>query len=311
MALIPDPVRRAIGRIATRDGVTLDEIAASFRETEGADPDPLVLRSTLAVLGLAGEVYRDDARRYYTREVGGPGPDFDWRTVPESRRPVDLLPGHGFGAMTAWQRELAMGIARYRPNRTGGRPLGRMIWPERGGHLKSPVYIAFGRETLTGPDVLDDFEWWPRNDRVMTASSPAAGEWTLLYLTESPPNRQGFGAGWYLYGPDVAALPLGNVGVADALNSAETQARAYLQIERSRTQMQGTGPVVPDELRAAIHAGHVAQVVVFCDRCGVEHRGDFAGETREARLAAARTFLENRKGWLCREDDQCPVCRTS
>ncbi len=311
MALFPDPVRRAINRIATRDGVTIDEIADSFRETEGTDPDPLVLRSTLAALGLTGEVYRDEERRYYTREVGGPGPDVDPRAV-QPWRAIDLLPGHGFAAMNAWERELAMILARHRPNRDGRPALGHMIWPSEGGHLKSPTYISYGRQPSTEPpDVLDDFEWWPLNDRAMTASSPAGGEWTLLYLYDSPPNRNGFGRGWYLYGPDVAALPLGDVGAADALNAAERQTRAYIQLERARAEQPATGPLVSDELRAAIHAGHVTQVVIFCDRCGVEHRGDFVGATKEERFEAARRFLENRKGWLCRDDDVCPVCRTS
>ena len=70
-----------------------------------------------------------------------------------------------------------------------------------------------------------------------------------------------------------------------------------------------SSPVIPEHIRAAIHAGHVALVVVFCDRCGVEDEGDYTGETKEVRLAAARRHL-GEQGWLCNADgDLCPACR--
>lgn len=70
-----------------------------------------------------------------------------------------------------------------------------------------------------------------------------------------------------------------------------------------------SSPVIPEHIRAAIHAGHVALVVVFCDRCGVEDEGDYTGETKEVRLAAARRHLGG-QGWLCNADgDLCPNCR--
>lgn len=64
--------------------------------------------------------------------------------------------------------------------------------------------------------------------------------------------------------------------------------------------------LVPDHIRAAIHAGHIGQVVIFCDRCGVEARGDYTGETREIRFAAARRNLAE-TGWhIGSAYDGCP-----
>lgn len=69
------------------------------------------------------------------------------------------------------------------------------------------------------------------------------------------------------------------------------------------------GSVVPDHIRAAIHAGHVSQVVIFCDGCGVEEAGDYTGETSEVRFAAARRHLAETKGWDIGEAyDNCPAC---
>lgn len=70
------------------------------------------------------------------------------------------------------------------------------------------------------------------------------------------------------------------------------------------------GPdVVPEHIRAAIHAGHVGQVVIFCDGCGVEEEGDYTGETREDRFAAARRHLAEAKGWgIVPGGDWCPAC---
>lgn len=78
--------------------------------------------------------------------------------------------------------------------------------------------------------------------------------------------------------------------------------------------MSKTGHPIPknpraasEEVRAAIRAGHVAQVVIFCDRCGdVEHRADYTGGTRKVRFAAARRHLVESEGWHC--DDQVDVC---
>jgi hypothetical protein len=70
-----------------------------------------------------------------------------------------------------------------------------------------------------------------------------------------------------------------------------------------------SSPIVPDHIRAAIHAGHVGQVVIFCDRCGVQEVSDYTGETREVRFAAARRNLAENKGWRITDDlDLCPTC---
>lgn len=69
-----------------------------------------------------------------------------------------------------------------------------------------------------------------------------------------------------------------------------------------------TGSVVPDHIRAAIHAGHIGQVVIFCDGCGDEEEGDYIGETREDRFAAARRYLAKTKGWDIGDYDLCPTC---
>lgn len=70
-----------------------------------------------------------------------------------------------------------------------------------------------------------------------------------------------------------------------------------------------TGSVVPDDVHAAILAGQVAQVVIFCDNCGIEHRGDYIGETREDRFAAAREYLARVEEWDTGPYyDLCPSC---
>lgn len=70
-----------------------------------------------------------------------------------------------------------------------------------------------------------------------------------------------------------------------------------------------TEPVTDPAVRTAIHAGHVGQVVIFCDECGVESAGDYTGQTREVRFAAARRHLAQSAGWSCTDDDDlCPQC---
>lgn len=72
---------------------------------------------------------------------------------------------------------------------------------------------------------------------------------------------------------------------------------------------QSPEPVIPDHIREAIHAGHVAQVVVNCDECLDEWEGDVIGETSEERLAAARAYLADERGWrITDESDLCPKC---
>lgn len=70
----------------------------------------------------------------------------------------------------------------------------------------------------------------------------------------------------------------------------------------------GSGSVVSDDIRAAIHAGHIGQVTIFCDICGVEETGDYTGETKTIRFAAARRYLAREKGWSTEGDDLCPTC---
>lgn len=67
-------------------------------------------------------------------------------------------------------------------------------------------------------------------------------------------------------------------------------------------------PVIPDDIRAAIHAGHVALVVIFCDRCSTEHAADYTGSTRDVRIAAARRHLAATAGWSIGALDLCPDC---
>jgi uncharacterized protein YcbX len=70
-----------------------------------------------------------------------------------------------------------------------------------------------------------------------------------------------------------------------------------------------TDSVVPDHVLAAIRAGDVALVVVFCDRCGVEHRADYTGATSQGRITAARQHLADEAGWLIRPGrDLCVDC---
>lgn len=54
-----------------------------------------------------------------------------------------------------------------------------------------------------------------------------------------------------------------------------------------------------------------SQIIVFCDRCGTEFTGDYMvreGMTSSERLAVARTWLVNNKGWEHNDqgDDFCP-----
>jgi hypothetical protein len=71
-----------------------------------------------------------------------------------------------------------------------------------------------------------------------------------------------------------------------------------------------TDSIIPDDVRAAIHAGHVGLVTIFCDGCGVEETADYTGATREIRFAAARRLLSERSGWTITDQDLCPSCAT-
>lgn len=64
-----------------------------------------------------------------------------------------------------------------------------------------------------------------------------------------------------------------------------------------------------EDIRAAIRAGHVAEVVVFCDNCRTEHRAAYTGEQRADRIATARRWLAGSAGWsITAEGDYCPDC---
>jgi hypothetical protein len=66
-----------------------------------------------------------------------------------------------------------------------------------------------------------------------------------------------------------------------------------------------------NQIRAAVHAGHIGQVTIFCDECGREETGDYTGETREARFEAARDHLAATAGWEITDvHDLCPSCAT-
>ncbi|WP_033338877.1 hypothetical protein [Catenuloplanes japonicus] len=70
------------------------------------------------------------------------------------------------------------------------------------------------------------------------------------------------------------------------------------------------GQPLTDDMRAAIDAGHVAQVVVFCDGCGVEHRADYTGADKHTRFAAARQHLADNERWDTSGTlDLCPACK--
>ena len=69
-----------------------------------------------------------------------------------------------------------------------------------------------------------------------------------------------------------------------------------------------TDPTIPEHIRSALAAGHVALVAVSCDRCGTEHRADYVGATQTERFEAARQYLADTKGWSIGDRDLCPNC---
>lgn len=78
------------------------------------------------------------------------------------------------------------------------------------------------------------------------------------------------------------------------------------RLEALKAGEESTGSAIPEDVRAAIHAGHVAQVVIFCDDCGIEHRGDYIGASREERFAAARVYLATQEWRISETEDLCP-----
>lgn len=72
-----------------------------------------------------------------------------------------------------------------------------------------------------------------------------------------------------------------------------------------------TNPIFPDLVREAIRAGHVTEVVIFCDSCGARYPADHIGVTSADRFAAARRHLTT-KGWtITPGEDLCPDCPTA
>lgn len=72
---------------------------------------------------------------------------------------------------------------------------------------------------------------------------------------------------------------------------------------------QPAGSAIPEHARAAIAAGNVVQVVIFCDYCAFQWEGDVIGETRTERFDAARAYLASDLGWRISDDaDLCPTC---
>jgi hypothetical protein len=91
----------------------------------------------------------------------------------------------------------------------------------------------------------------------------------------------------------------------------DISAAVRAQLDALRAGAPYTSPV-PDDIRAAIHAGHVGQVCIYCDRCGTTEEMDCVGKTREDRFAAARGHLVEVKGWHCDPaTDLCPDCKSS
>jgi hypothetical protein len=69
-----------------------------------------------------------------------------------------------------------------------------------------------------------------------------------------------------------------------------------------------------EQIRRSVHAGHIGQVSIYCDRCGFTESMDCIGETREDRFTVARLHLSE-QGWLTMldaegeaDEDVCPPC---
>lgn len=110
-----DDVRAAIRRVATRDGVALAEVSASFADLHGTTPDLTGLTAALGGLRFTGQVWRR-GDLYFWHETGGPGP----ADLVGARRAQDtavdiMVPASGPG------RELAAVIAGCGPFNLFGR----------------------------------------------------------------------------------------------------------------------------------------------------------------------------------------------
>lgn len=64
-----------------------------------------------------------------------------------------------------------------------------------------------------------------------------------------------------------------------------------------------------EQVQAALEMGHLREVVIFCDQCGIEMATDMIGETPEERIDGARKWLRDRRGWTEADGrDICTVC---
>lgn len=95
--------------------------------------------------------------------------------------------------------------------------------------------------------------------------------------------------------------------VIDTIDPAVRQ-----RLDDLKAGRESAGPIAPDDIRDAIHAGHVGLVTIFCDNCGFEDSVDCTGATREVRFEVARRHLAETKGWTIDEvEDLCPTCSTA
>lgn len=64
-----------------------------------------------------------------------------------------------------------------------------------------------------------------------------------------------------------------------------------------------------DQVSAALEAGTLAQVVVFCDYCGIEMETEMIGDSTAERIEGAQKWLRANRGWTEVDGhDRCPFC---
>lgn len=68
----------------------------------------------------------------------------------------------------------------------------------------------------------------------------------------------------------------------------------------------------PEQVRAALNAGHVRYMVVFCDSCFTELAADLIVRDQAEGLRAIRAYAVREHGWTSTpQQDLCPACRAS
>lgn len=66
----------------------------------------------------------------------------------------------------------------------------------------------------------------------------------------------------------------------------------------------------PEQVRAALNAGHVRYMVVFCDSCGTELAADLIVRDKAEGLRAIRAYAVREHGWTSTpRADLCPACQ--